>query len=42
MPQAGFETVNPTSEGLHTHVLDRAATGVGSYYTIYVYITLFA
>ena len=30
MPPAGFEPTNPASERLQTHVLDRAATGVGS------------
>jgi len=29
MPTAGFETAIPASERPHTHVLDRAATGIG-------------
>jgi hypothetical protein len=30
MPPAGFEPTIPASERPHTHVLDRAATGIGS------------
>ena len=30
MPPAGFEPAIPANERLQTHVLDRAATGIGS------------
>jgi hypothetical protein len=31
MPRAGFEPAIPAGERPQTHVLDRAATGIGKY-----------
>jgi hypothetical protein len=39
MPPAGFESTIPASERPQTHVLDRAATGIGSL-APYQHITL--
>jgi len=36
MPSAGFEPAVPAREWPHTHVSDRAATGISLY--VYVYI----
>jgi hypothetical protein len=30
MPRAGFEPTIPANEWLHTHAVDRAATGIGN------------
>jgi len=32
MPPAGFEPAIPASKRPQTHALDRAATGIGTYY----------
>jgi hypothetical protein len=40
MPPAGFEPTIPASERLQTHVLDPAATGIGSEAIIYTSIII--
>jgi hypothetical protein len=42
MPPAGFEPVIPTGERPQTHDLDRAATGIGSYFSYTLLIKLYA
>ena len=37
LPPAGFEPAIPASEKPQTHALNRAATGIGSYYIYYYY-----